>query len=540
MIASLVLSFFIIGSVSCFNESTFIKKHSQPPRGVKNPYTLVNITAWDGITLEALYFNPAPVYDSGNPLIIFISSWGLNRFEYIIPADDYASRGYSVISYTARGFWGSGGEIDMAGSNDMKDVSTVIDWGLENLNADPERIGLSGISYGGGMSLLGSAMDSRVKCVAAMSCWVDMAESFLGNGETIRKEAVRLLQVAAEVTGNPSPELEEIFDDYFHNTNLDFLYTYTYNSSAVNFIDTINANQPAIFIANALGDSLFTPNQFVTFFDKLTGPKHLEFAPGDHAGPELPGIFGIPDQVWTRAAEWNDFYLLNGKSGQDMDMPQIVFNAMNGDEVDQYASWSDVSTSSVSYSLSTRERLQNVKTSSPPEETTREGDNKEVSSLLTGRGVTVHGGLAYLSATIEAYLDVQRPFEMALIDRLRASVWESDRFGEKEFFRGIPSLDLQFIPEAANGTLVVYLLSLDNLNFGHLFSFSPWTFKGAVVGEVNVLHVDLTMTSYDMPPEHRLAVVIASHDTLFLDQNPDGSKITFLEGSVITMPLHKD
>jgi predicted acyl esterase len=52
----------------------------------------------------------------------------------------------------ARGFWESGGEINMAGELDMKDISTVIDWAILNLNADPDRIGLSGISYGGGVN----------------------------------------------------------------------------------------------------------------------------------------------------------------------------------------------------------------------------------------------------------------------------------------------------------------------------------------------------------------------------------------------------
>jgi predicted acyl esterase len=533
--SSFLSIFLVLGTVSCFNETAFLEKHSKPPTvQLKNEYTLVDITAWDGITLEALYFNPAPVQESGNPVIIFISSWGMNRYEYIVPADEYASKGYTVISYTARGFWGSGGVIDMAGANDMKDVSTVIDWALANTNADAKRIGLSGISYGGGISILGSARDTRVKCVAAMSCWVDMAESFLGNGETIRKEAVRFLQVLAELTGKPSPELEEVFTDYFSNSNLDFLYTYTYNSSAVNFIPDINNNKPAVFIANALEDSLFTPNQFVDFFDQLTVPKHLEFAPGDHAGPELPGLLGIPDQVWTRAGEWNDYYLLNDQSGTDADMSEVIFNTMNGDEVDQYSSWSEVSYTSMDYSLGSRERLVDAKA------VQLSSSNDRLASITTGKGVTVDGGIAYITETIDAYIDVQRPFEMALIDRVRAAVWESDRMGEEEHYRGVPELDLKFTPSAANGTLVVYLLSLDNLNFGHLFTFSPWTFKDAVVGEVNSLSIHLTMTAYDMPREHRLAVVIASHDTLYLDQNPNDSKITFEEGSVLRMPISSE
>eukprot|EP00604_Paraphysomonas_vestita_P002043 CAMPEP_0174819896 /NCGR_PEP_ID=MMETSP1107-20130205/3353_1 /TAXON_ID=36770 /ORGANISM="Paraphysomonas vestita, Strain GFlagA" /LENGTH=186 /DNA_ID=CAMNT_0016034175 /DNA_START=376 /DNA_END=933 /DNA_ORIENTATION=+ len=186
----------------------------------------------------------------------------------------------------------------------MGDLQTVIDWVIANTNGDPDRIGLSGISYGAGISLLGASKDSRVKSVAAMSGWVDLAQSFLGSGETIKTEAARLLQVAAVTLGKPSETLNTIFEDYFSNTNLDYLYEATAPSSAINFLDGMNQNGAAIFIAQALGDSLFTPNQFPSYFDKLTNPKHIEFAPGDHAGPEMTGLFGLPNQIWTRATEW--------------------------------------------------------------------------------------------------------------------------------------------------------------------------------------------------------------------------------------------
>ncbi len=187
----------------------------------------------------------------------------------------------------------------------------------------------------------------------------------VGNGESIRKEAVRILDILAVATGEVSADLKTLFDDYFNNKNLQFLYDFTHNSSAVNFIPAINANKPAIFIANAYGDSLFTPNQFPAFWNALSGNKHLEFAPGDHAGPELPGILGLPDQVWTRAGgqlpslchcvclqcftpvvviqcctgQWNDYYVRDAKTDVYTDMPSVVLNTINGDEIESYESW---------------------------------------------------------------------------------------------------------------------------------------------------------------------------------------------------------
>lgn len=466
---------------------------------------------------------------------------GLNKWEYVVPANDYAARGYTVVSYTARGFWESGGEIDMAGLLDQADVSAVIDWALANTRADPSRIGLSGISYGGGLSLLGAAMDPRVKSVAAMSAWTDLAESFLGNGETIRKEAVRLLQLAAELTGKPSANLEEVFSDYFSNSNLDFLYEFTYNSSAVNFISNINANGAAVFIANALGDSLFTPNQFPEFYDQLTVPKHIEFAPGDHAGPELPGIFGLPDQVWDRAGQWNDFYLLEGKSGGDADMPAIVFNTMNGDEIESYASFQELTTSYLSFQLDENEHLVAVdgKGELRPLATDRGG---VLSSIRAGRSANISGGVAYISETIEAYKDVQKEFPLESIIRTRGSVFVSQPLSLTDTirFRGEPELKLSFKPFDSNGTLVVYLLAVDKNDVGHLFTFSPWTYKNMKIGQQNDLHISLTMTAYDLEAGYRIAAVVATHDTLYLDQNRYDAEIDFLSSSVLKMPINSN
>lgn len=346
-----------------------------------------------------------------------------------------------------------------------------------------------------------------------------------------------MLQILSEITGKPSAELEEVFSDYFSNSDLEYLYTYTYNSSAGNFVDNINANGAAVFIANALGDSLFTPNQFPEFFNQLTVPKHLEFAPGDHAGPELPGIFGLPDQVWERAGQWNDFYLLEGRAGEDMDMPAIVFNTMNGDEIESYDSFKDVTTSYLSFQLSEGEKLVSVVEAGASAGAQRSG---VLSSIRAGRSANISGGVAYISETIEAYADVQKEFPLDSIIRSRGAVFVSEPLSATQTvrFRGEPVLDLSFKPFDTNGTLVVYLLAVDENDVGHLFTFSPWTYKGMQPGHESSLQIELTMTAYDLDAGYRLAVVVATHDTLYLDQNRFDADIDFLGASVLRMPVN--
>jgi predicted acyl esterase len=510
--------------------------------GLKNGFKEIDVVSNDA-TLKAILYDPAPKSDSEkNPTIIFISSWGMNKWEYVEPAHEYAQKGYTVLSYTSRGFWQSGGEISLAGIPDQQDVTNMITWVIENTNADPARIGLSGISYGGGLSLLGSAMDARVKSAVAMSCWVDIAESFLGNGETIRVEAAKFLQGLAELTGKPSEGLEELFVDYFSNSNLDYLYDFTYNSSAENFVSSINEHNPAVFIANGLGDSLFTPNQFLPFFNELltVSSKHLEFAPGDHAGPELVGLLGLPDQVWKRAMEWNDFYLLqNHPNTADIqaeyeDMALIVLNTKDGREIEKYNSWAEVTTATQVYDLAAKEVL------APG--TADSTDAVVIATVTTGAGAGITGGVAFIAETIEAAIDVQKPIRMRSIDRERAAVFVAprERHSEEEHYRGVPVVDLDFIPQSTNGSLVLYLLAVDELNFGHLFSFSPWTFKEVVPGEKVSLSIPITVTCYDIPARYDLALVIATQDEpLYLDENPPNLPIQFLSSSRLTMPINK-
>ncbi|MFD4130911.1 CocE/NonD family hydrolase, partial [Streptomyces goshikiensis] len=84
-----------------------------------------------GVTLKGNVFTPAGARAGvAYPLIVLPTSWGLPQVEYVAQAKKLADSGYVVVSYTSRGFWLSGGEIEVAGPPDVADVSAVIDWAL--------------------------------------------------------------------------------------------------------------------------------------------------------------------------------------------------------------------------------------------------------------------------------------------------------------------------------------------------------------------------------------------------------------------------
>src|SRR6266545_3293240 len=125
----------------------------------------IGVPAADGVRLAANVVEPTT--PGRHPAIVFISSWGLNDAEYLVQADHLARAGYTVLSYTTRGFWGSGGQIDTGGPKDVSD--------------------------GSGIALIAAGFDPRIKAVAAMSCWVDLVDALYA-GQTRHVQAVLLLQ----------------------------------------------------------------------------------------------------------------------------------------------------------------------------------------------------------------------------------------------------------------------------------------------------------------------------------------------------------
>lgn len=178
----------------------------------------VDIKGYGGTVLKANVVAPADA-SRAYPLLVLPTSWGLPQVEYLAQAQKLADAGYVVVSYNVRGFWESGGYIEVAGPPDMADASKVIDWALANTPADAGHIGMAGLSYGAGISLLTAAQDKRVKAVAALSGWADLIDSIYG-GRTQHLQAAALLDGAGRITGRQGPELQQIFKD-FYASNLD-------------------------------------------------------------------------------------------------------------------------------------------------------------------------------------------------------------------------------------------------------------------------------------------------------------------------------
>jgi dienelactone hydrolase len=489
-------------------------------------FRFVDIVAADGVVLKANVVEPTSA--GRHPAIVFVNSWGLNDLEYLAQADALAQGGYTVLSYTTRGFWTSGGKIDTAGPLDVADSAGVIDWLIAHTTADPAHIGSAGVSYGAGISLIASAFDPRIRAVAALSGWTDLVESLYG-AQTRRPQAVALLQVAGQLLGSPSAELNQILSDYWANRNIDAIKAFARKRSAATYLSAINANQPAILMANSYGDSLFPPNQLVDFFGRLTTPKRLEFAPGDHAVVEATGLIGLDNHVWTSVRRWFDQFLRGVNTGIGAE-PPVVLRPRPSGAVESYVDWPDVTGSTTRLGLGEVRWL--------------DGTGPLGGTATTGWSRTMwafgdsgaSAGVALLTNAWEALTGIAPRVYLPFVLRDRAGVWVSGQLGATAV-RGTPKLHVSLTPGQRDGTIVAYLYDLDAWGNGDLVAHAPVTWLGATPGAALPVDVTFPATAYTVPSGHRLALVVDTTDALYLDANSFGAAISFTGPSWLDLPL---
>ncbi|MFF3608773.1 CocE/NonD family hydrolase [Streptomyces sp. NPDC002463] len=481
----------------------------------------VDITGDGGTVLKANVVTPAGAGSTARyPVIVLPTSWAVPQIEYLAQAQKLADSGYVVVSYNSRGFWQSGGEIETAGPRDVADASKVIDWALANTPADPAHVGMAGVSYGAGISLLAAAHDPRIKAVAALSGWADLIESIY-SGRTQHLQAAALLGGAGYLTGRPGPELQEILGDFLSSdlAKEEDMIAWGRKRSAVEQLDRINANGAAIMLGNAWGDTIFPPNQYASFYEKLTGPKRLEFRPGDHATAEATGLLGLPNDTWTSAHRWFDHYLKGVDNGVDREQP-VQLKPRSDAPYEGYADWKSVDANRRKFGLGGTQRIW--------------------ANVDSG----ADGGVVMLSNLLDQFFQAPPVASIPLLPRAFAGVWQSERYDGPQRVRGTVKVHTTVSSTDESGTFVAYLYDVGPLGLGKLVSNAPYTFHGRTPGQPFGVDLELFSTAYDVPAGHRLALVVDTVDPLYIEHNPTGAQLTFsspaADPSYVSVPLRSE
>ncbi|MGW0668271.1 alpha/beta fold hydrolase [Streptomyces sp. NPDC002746] len=140
----------------------------------------------DGVSIDTSYFTTGG--SERRPAVLIGHGYGRTKDNSRSQAQQLARDGYAVLTWSARGFGKSGGKTSLnAPDAEVKDVSRLIDWLAEqpevrlDASGDP-RVGVTGASYGGAISLLAAGYDRRVDAIAPEMTYWNLADALFPDG----------------------------------------------------------------------------------------------------------------------------------------------------------------------------------------------------------------------------------------------------------------------------------------------------------------------------------------------------------------------
>ncbi|MEV7968913.1 alpha/beta fold hydrolase [Sphaerisporangium sp. NPDC088356] len=155
---------------------------SPPVRGFDQAIQVVDGPRDDQhVTLDTTFFPPAG--GGKAPAVLLAHGFGGSKRSVRDEAVRLAQAGYAVLTWSARGFGASTGQIALNSPDyEVKDVRQLIDWVAKRPevlldSAGDPRLGMAGGSYGGAITLMAAAYDNRIDAIVPQITWYDLADA---------------------------------------------------------------------------------------------------------------------------------------------------------------------------------------------------------------------------------------------------------------------------------------------------------------------------------------------------------------------------
>ena len=267
----------------------------------------------DGVRIDTSYFTMNGT--ERRPAVLIGHGFGGSKDDVRQQAQDLARDGYAVLTWSARGFGRSTGKVGLNDPDaEVKDVSKLIDWLARQPQVqldkpgDP-RVGVTGASYGGAISLLAAGHDDRVDAIAPEITYWNLSDALFPNGvfkklwagifvnsaggcAKFEPQICAMYQRVAQ-TGTPDASAEKMREER--------------SPSAV----AKDIKVPTLLIQGQT-DSLFPLDQSDAAAKAIRAngaPVDVDWIAGGHDGGDLE-----TSRVQGRVANWFDRYLRDDKS----------------------------------------------------------------------------------------------------------------------------------------------------------------------------------------------------------------------------------
>ncbi|MFE7600023.1 CocE/NonD family hydrolase [Streptomyces sp. NPDC057494] len=476
-------------------------------------YAEVRLAMADGTVLDASLSVPrnlapgqtVPAVVMPAPLI------GIGHRAYLGMIQRWILGGYAVLAYSQRGLAESTGEIHVAGPKDVADATEVIDWLVQNVAVDPDRIGFFGASYGAGTSLLAAAKDPRIKAVAGTSAWADLFASLYENGTRHLAAFEALVKLFGE--DRCSEEFRGVIQKIRADTIDDQVREFARVRSPRHHLDAYNASATPILLTTAWHETIFSVPAVVDFHNRLTGPRQLLVQVGDHGNGELPGLAGLIAKPTAMAYRWMDHFL--GGTAGDGEAPRFdvrseqMFQPLS--DV-RHATWDDYVLPKKRFHLADAAAGQSD--GQLVEGGAAAGWTRSVKATGTGTDIVVAPQL--VQTGLLERLGLPHAYKPAEIDRGLAAVFTTAPLERASVVRGELELRVTVKPQQAGATIVAYLLEHNPVTGrANIITHAPYTFSAEQAGRETTVTFPLQPGDYPVQKGRRLQLVIDTHDPFF-------------------------
>ena len=142
------------------------------------------------------------------PAVIMAHGFGGSKRSVAADAQQMARDGFVVLAYSARGFGASTGEIGLDSLDyEVPDARAIVDWLAQQPEVtqdgpgDP-RVGVTGASYGGALSLMLAGTDPRIDAAVPLITWNDLEQSLFPNAQATSADLQSATPAAADGVGD--------------------------------------------------------------------------------------------------------------------------------------------------------------------------------------------------------------------------------------------------------------------------------------------------------------------------------------------------
>ena len=221
--------------------------------------------------------------------------------EIMLPqyAERFAAQGWVALTFDYRGFGTSEGQRGrLLALEQVEDIRNAVTYVRTRSEADPERIGLWGTSYGCGLVVYAAAFDDRVKAVVAQ---IGIADGMASATRALNPQQVAALRMGIEqdrkqrvLTGRgmyvdpfaiiPDPEMIAFFERHLAtapHAKTQILLQYVEAHLEFSPISVVDRIAPrALLIIAAEHDAICPADELKRMYDEAGDPKKFALVEG--------------------------------------------------------------------------------------------------------------------------------------------------------------------------------------------------------------------------------------------------------------------